>query len=127
MMKSDAAVPVPPARLEETVIRHDKQFEEFLKRFERHDQLFEEIFKRFDKMEQEKNEEKKERAEEKRKKQERKDAEKQQREDEARKVEEENAQMWRVLEEGKYLQFFSQLMWTHKGIVYCTINHVKSE
>jgi hypothetical protein len=111
----------------------------------RHDQLFEEIFKRFDKMDQEKKEdkqqrteekrkkqeqkeaEKQQRTEEKRKKQERNDAEKQQREDEARKVEEGNAQMWRVLEEGKYLQFFSHLMWTHKGIMYCTIHHVKSE
>ena len=60
-------------------------------------------------------------------KQERKDAEKQQHWEEAGKIEEENAQMWRVLEEGKYLKFFSQLMWTHEGIMYSTIHHVKLE
>ena len=121
---STTAAPVTPASPE---IHHDQLFEEIFKRFKNHDQLFEEIIKRFDKMDQEKEAEKQQRTEEKRKKQERNDAEKQQREDEARKVEEGNAQMWRVLEEGKYLQFFSQLMWTHKGIMYCTIHHVKSE
>ncbi len=79
------------------------------------------------KKQERKDTEKQQHTQEKKTKQERKDAEKQQYWEEARKIEEENAQMWRVLEEGKYLKFFSQLMWTHEGIMYSTIHHVKLE
>jgi hypothetical protein len=140
---------VPPVTSTSPEIRHDQLFEEIFKRFDKIDQekkedkqqRTEEKRKKQEqkeadkqqrteekrKKQEQKEAEKQQRTEEKRKKQERNDAEKQQREDEARKVEEGNAQMWRVLEEGKYLQFFSHLMWTHKGIMYCTIHHVKSE